>query len=85
MFSSNDLEFLRLLKTDIDYFTRSVDRFESLVPGVCSTLQDQWRLQAQARRNFTFDLQLLMEKAERCVQLALQRGHEDERRQTVKS
>jgi hypothetical protein len=26
-----------------------------------------------------------MEKAERCVQLALQRGHEDERRQTVKS
>lgn len=52
---------------DLDYFAQAVERFEDLVPRVCSSLQDQWRLQAQSRRNFTFELEILMQKAEECV------------------
>jgi hypothetical protein len=72
MSATTDAEFLRLLQKDVDYFTRSVERFEVLVPRACSSLQDQWRLQAQARKNFTLDLQVLLDKAERCVERALQ-------------
>lgn len=62
-----DAEFLRLLKSDIDYFTRAVNRFEDLIPRVCAPVQDQWRLQAQSRRNFAMELEILLEKAEHCV------------------
>jgi len=81
MSAITDAEFLRLLKKDVDYFRRAVENFESLVPDACSTLQDQWRLQAQARKNFTLDLEILIEKAERCVETAVQsarRGDEQE-------
>jgi hypothetical protein len=74
---TTDAEFLRLLKKDLDYFTRAVERFENLVPHACHSLQDQWRLQAQARKDFTLDLQILLEKAERCVELALRGGREN--------
>ncbi len=67
MSAIGDKEFLRLLHNDVDYFTQAVDRFEELVPSVCASLQDQWRLQAQSRRNFTFELEILMKKAEDCV------------------
>jgi hypothetical protein len=67
-----DTEFLRLLKKDLDYFQHAVERFENLLPEVCSAVQDQWRLQAQARKNFTLDLEVLVEKAECCAELALQ-------------
>jgi hypothetical protein len=66
-----DAEFLRLLKKDVDYFRHALERFESLLPEVCSQVQDQWRLQAQARRNFTLDLEVLLQKAEHCAQLAV--------------
>ena len=69
--SANDVEFLRLLKNDIDYFTRAVERFESLVPRVCAPVQDQWRLQAQSRRNFAMELEILLDKAEHCVTASL--------------
>ena len=67
MSAIGDAEFLRLLKNDIDYFTRAVERFESLVPRVCAPVQDQWRLQAQSRRNFALELEILLDKAEHCV------------------
>jgi len=67
MSAVSDGEFLRLLKKDIDYFERAVDRFENLIPLVCAPVQDQWRLQAQARRNFALELEILLEKAEECV------------------
>jgi hypothetical protein len=59
-----DTEFLRLLKKDIDYFERTVELFEDLVPRLSAPVQDQWRLQAQSRRNFTLELMILLEKAE---------------------
>jgi hypothetical protein len=62
-----DGEFLRLLKNDIDYFARAIDRFEDLIPRVCAPVQDQWRLQAQSRRNFALELEILLDKAEECV------------------
>jgi hypothetical protein len=62
-----DEEFLRLLKCDVDYFTRAIERFEDLIPSVCAPLQDQWRLQAQSRRNFALELEILLDKAEDCV------------------
>ena len=67
MSAVGDGEFLRLLRKDIDYFQRAVDRFENLIPRVCAPVQDQWRLQAQTRRNFAFELEILLEKAEQCV------------------
>jgi hypothetical protein len=67
MSALSDTEFLRLLRNDVDYFTEAVDRFEALIPRVCASLQDQWRLQAQARRNFTLELEILLDKAEECV------------------
>ena len=67
MSAVNDGEFLRLLKNDIEYFERAVQRFENLIPRVCAPVQDQWRLQAQTRKDFTLELEILLEKAEHCV------------------
>jgi len=67
MSAVSDVEFLRLLKKDIDYYERAVERFEDLIPRVCASVQDQWRLQAQARRNFALELEILLEKAQACV------------------
>jgi hypothetical protein len=72
MSAITDTEFLRLLKKDIDYFRQALQRFENLIPNVCAPVQDQWRLQAQARKNFTLDLEILLDKAEHCVELSLQ-------------
>jgi hypothetical protein len=69
-----DAEFLRLLKKDVDYFAAAVERFEDLIPRVCASIQDQWRLQAQSRRNFTLELEILLEKAEECVGSSLAAG-----------
>jgi hypothetical protein len=71
MSALGDAEFLRLLKEDIDYFTGAVERFEDLIPRVCSSVQDQWRLQAQTRRNFAVELEILLDKAEHCVNVSL--------------
>jgi hypothetical protein len=71
MSALGDAEFLRLLKEDIDYFTGAVERFEDLIPRVCSSVQDQWRLQAQTRRNFAVELEILLDKAEHCVNASL--------------
>ena len=73
MAAVSDAEFLRLLKKDIDYFGRAVDRFEDLIPQVCAPVQDQWRLQAQSRRDFALELQILLEKAEQCVSASVGR------------
>ena len=67
MSAVSDGEFLRLLKKDIEYFERAVERFEDLIPRVCAPVQDQWRLQAQTRRNFALELEILLEKAQECV------------------
>jgi hypothetical protein len=69
---AGDEEFFRLLKKDIDYFTRALERFEDLMPRVCAPVQDQWRLQAQARKNFALDLEILLDKAEQCADPSLQ-------------
>ena len=71
MSTSTDAEFLRLLKKDLDYFKGAIERFEDLIPSVCAPVQDQWRLQAQARKNFAFELTILLDKAERCVGASL--------------
>lgn len=71
MSGAGDEEFLRLLKKDVDYFTQAIERFEDLVPRVCASIQDQWRLQAQARRNFALELEILLDTAEKCVADAL--------------
>ena len=71
MSATGDAEFLRLLKKDVDYFTNAVEHFEELIPRVCATIQDQWRLQAQSRRNFALELEILLEKAEECVNAPL--------------
>jgi len=62
--STADAEFLRLLRKDINYFERAVERFEDLIPHVSAPVQDQWRLQARVRRNFAIELEILLEKAE---------------------
>ena len=67
MAAVSDGEFLRLLKKDIDYYERAVQRFEDLIPRVCAPVQDQWRLQAQSRRNFALELEILLEKAQECI------------------
>jgi hypothetical protein len=74
MSAIGDAEFLRLLKSDIDYFGRAVSRFEDLIPRVCASVQDQWRLQAQSRRNFALELEILLDKAEECVAASLPGG-----------
>ncbi len=66
MSALGDKEFLRLLKEDIEYFERVVERFEDLIPRVSAPIQDQWRLQAQARRDFVMDLEILCTKAQ-CI------------------
>ena len=71
MSAITDTEFLRLLRKDVDYFRRAIERFENLVPNVCAPVQDQWRLQAQARKNFSLELEILLDKAEQCVDLSL--------------
>jgi hypothetical protein len=65
--STADTEFLRLLKKDIDYFERAIERFEELIPQVSAPIQDQWRLQATVRRNFAMELEILLDKAEECA------------------
>ena len=67
MSAVSDGEFLRLLKKDIEYLERAVERFENLIPQVCAPVQDQWRLQAQTRKDFAFELEILLEKTEHCV------------------
>jgi hypothetical protein len=79
MSALGDAEFLRLLKEDIDYFTGAVQRFEDLIPRVCSSVQDQWRLQAQTRRNFAVELEILLDKAEHCVGASVNAAKNDER------
>lgn len=76
MSAVSDGEFLRLLEKDIEYFERAVTRFEDLIPRVCAPVQDQWRLQAQSRRNFSLELEILLEKAQECVHgsVALQKN-----------
>jgi hypothetical protein len=59
-----EAEFLRLLRKDIDYFERTLESFEELIPHLSAPVQDQWRLQAQSRRNHTIELMILLEKAE---------------------
>jgi hypothetical protein len=77
MSAIGDAEFLRLLKKDIDYFGRAVERFEDLIPRVCSSVQDQWRLQAQVRRDFALELEILLDKAEECVAASVSGGKDD--------
>lgn len=79
MSAIGDAEFLRLLKSDIDYFGRAVSRFEDLIPRVCASVQDQWRLQAQSRRNFALELEILLEKAEECVSASVHGGKSNTR------
>jgi hypothetical protein len=67
MSAVGDKEFLRLLKKDIEYYERAVERFEDVIPRVCAPVQDQWRLQAQTRRNFALELEILLDKAEHCL------------------
>lgn len=59
-----EAEFVRVLKKDISYFERTVETFEELVPHLSAPIQDQWRLQAQSRRQFVLELMVLLEKAE---------------------
>ncbi|MGA2412914.1 MAG: hypothetical protein ABSF59_00610 [Candidatus Sulfotelmatobacter sp.] len=63
MAAPSDPEFLRMLQKDIDYYAQALERFENMIPTVSAPLQDQWRLQAQARRNFALELDILLEKA----------------------
>ncbi len=72
MSAVSDAEFVRLLKKDVDYFTRALERFENLIPDVCAPVQDQWRLQAQSRKDFALELEILLDKAERCIDPLLQ-------------
>lgn len=65
-----EAEFLRLLKEDIDYFERTVDLFEELMPHLSASVQDQWRLQVQSRKSFALELVILLEKAEEAARLA---------------
>lgn len=65
--STADTEFVRLLKNDVDYFERAIERFEELVPRVSAPIQDQWRLQATVRRSFGMELKILLDKAEECA------------------
>jgi hypothetical protein len=69
-----DTEFLRMLKKDIDYFEQTVELFEDLIPQLSASVQDQWRLQAQSRRNFTLELMILLEKAEHSANQAVTKG-----------
>jgi hypothetical protein len=71
MSAITDTEFLRLLKKDVDYYKRVLERFENLIPSVCAPVQDQWRLQAQSRKNFSLELEILLQKTEQCIDLAL--------------
>ena len=71
MSTAGDAKFFEMLKKDIDYFTRAIHGFEDLIPAVCAPVQDQWRLQAQARKNFALELEILLDKAERCLDPSL--------------
>jgi hypothetical protein len=71
MSAIGDMEFLRLLKEDIEYYERLIERFEDIIPRVSAPIQDQWRLQAQSRRAFVMDLEILCRKAEACARAVL--------------
>ena len=64
MSTASDAKFCQLLKTDIEYLKNRADRFEDLLPFTSAAVQDQWRLQAQARRNLALELEILLEKAD---------------------
>ena len=83
MSTISDAEFVRLLKKDVDYFTRALERFENLIPSVCAPVQDQWRLQAQARKDFALELEILLDKAERCMDPLLQGRENDNGREST--
>jgi hypothetical protein len=72
MSAMGDAEFFRLLKKDIAYYEGAIERFEDLIPHLSAPIQDQWRLQAQVRRNFTLELEILYMKAEACMGIALE-------------
>jgi hypothetical protein len=72
MCAMGDAEFLRILKKDIAYYEGAIERFEDVIPYVSSAIQDQWRLQAQVRRNFAMELEILYLKAEACVDATLE-------------
>ena len=82
MSTISDAEFVRLLKKDVDYFTRALERFENLIPSVCAPVQDQWRLQAQARKDFALELEILLDRAERCIDPLLQGTENDNGRES---
>jgi hypothetical protein len=71
---ASDGEFLRLLKKDIDYYRSAIDRFEKLIPRVSAPVQDQWRLQAQSRRDFALELEILLAKTEECLNASVTLG-----------
>lgn len=75
--SASDAEFVRLLRKDVDYFTTALERFENLIPNVCASVQDQWRLQAQSRKYFALELEILLKKAEQCLKSSLQNTGSD--------
>ncbi len=58
-----DAEFCQLVSKDIEYLKKGIERFEDLLPYASAQVQDQWRLQVQARRAFTMELEILLEKA----------------------
>ncbi len=72
MSAISDAEFIRLLRKDVDYFAQAMERFEDLIPNVCAPVQDQWRLQAQSRKEFARELEILLVKAEGCIDPLLQ-------------
>src|ERR1017187_925858 len=78
--SIGDAEFIRLLKKDVDYLRRALERFENLIPSVCAPVQDQWRLQAQSRKDFALELEILLNQAEQCIDPSLQRAESQSRR-----
>jgi hypothetical protein len=50
---------------------------------VCAPVQDQWRLQAQARKDFALELEILLDKAERCIDPLLQGRENDNGREST--
>jgi hypothetical protein len=85
MSTRSDAEFIRLLKKDVDYFTQAMERFEDLIPKVCAPVQDQWRLQAQVRKDFALELEILLNKAEGCIDPLLQGSERTNGRESASS
>jgi len=60
--------FLELLQQDTAYLEQAMERIEDLLPQVSAPLQDQWRLEAQTRRDLALGLKILQEKAQALTQ-----------------